>query len=129
MNSDYSDGEPVSEARVSHLDEVKVSDVNSPMPEAGLSINTMQPAISAHTEGMEYQTAIAQSTDGVSIAEPGMAANDIVQSLKSDDGVAEIQRQKELDLGITAYVSQDLPGFTGIFKKRFYLLSHMIIYI
>lgn len=32
---------------------------------------------------------------------------------------ADIQLKKETEVGITEFVSPDLPGFTGILKKRF----------
>lgn len=31
---------------------------------------------------------------------------------------ADVQLKKEMEVGITEFVSPDLPGFTGILKKR-----------
>ena len=32
----------------------------------------------------------------------------------------DMQLRKEEDVGVTEFVSPDLPGFTGILKKRFF---------
>lgn len=43
-----------------------------------------------------------------------MASIDAPASLSA----ADIQLKKEMEVGITEFVSPDLPGFTGILKKR-----------
>jgi hypothetical protein len=39
---------------------------------------------------------------------------------------ASLQLHKEEDVGITEFVSPDLPGFSGILKKRFASTSWQI---
>ena len=35
----------------------------------------------------------------------------------------ELQLRKEEDVGITEFVSPDLPGFSGVLKKRFFSMA------
>jgi tRNA pseudouridine13 synthase len=37
---------------------------------------------------------------------------------ESQTPLADVQAMKEAEVGITKFVSPDLPGFTGILKKR-----------
>ena len=50
------------------------------------------------------------------------AAPDIVLSAIAKPSMEQhdMQLRKEEDVGITEFVSPDIPGFTGILKKRFF---------
>jgi len=43
---------------------------------------------------------------------------DISSIPTSENLLIDAQEDKELKFGITAYVSQETPGFSGVFKQR-----------
>lgn len=45
-------------------------------------------------------------------------ADSAITKPANDPSVAEMEAQKERDVGITEYVSPDAMGFSGILKKR-----------
>lgn len=46
--------------------------------------------------------------------------------LPGNQDASQEQLRKEAECGITEFVSPELPGFTGILKKRYYASENMI---
>ena len=44
-------------------------------------------------------------------------------SAKVSMDLLQMQMHKEEDVGITEFISPDLPGFTGVLKKRFVFIK------
>lgn len=65
---------------------------------------------------------VSQEPDTSSTVQP---LNDIplTESLptRSSGSTEDIQKMKEIEVGITHFVSPDIPGFSGILKKRWAL--------
>lgn len=56
--------------------------------------------------------------------------NDVVIPANSNIGASSSAAQtssREIDVGITEFVSRDIPGFEGILKRRFVFLFPIIV--
>lgn len=64
----------------------------------------------------ESSMAQSESTSVVAVSSQLSFAHEAVMS--DPPSAADLQLQKETDVGITEFVSVETPGFTGILKKR-----------